>query len=825
MAVTLKDITLEDIALREYDGKSLLGLREELLNAPVEICIERAVHITDYMKNHKEEEKHPLLFRAKVVANYLSNKKPLFFGNNILAGTTGSKFKSALLFPEFIGLTIWSELDTISERKRNPQRLSKEEARKLNLDVFPYWLNRDVLSSTKARFGEEPPEGTPIRLLEKIIFYLSGKGACISHTVPMFERVLSEGLDAIIAETHKKAAAKETSIESAEFYKAVAVVLDGFLNYVNRLSTAAYERAKTETDPKSKARFMRMAQACKNIPAKPASNFYEAVSGIWLCMIAIHAENMNMAISPGRLDQILYPYYKADMEAGTLTIENAIEIIGNLFIKLGDNVSLVPQVSEELFGGAATAPSVTVGGVDKNGSDAVNDLTYIMLRVTEILKLREPNMNARFRYNINEERYRNRVAEVIAETKAVPAFYNDAAIIKTLQNQGISLEHARDYAIIGCVEYSAAGRSFDASSDILLNLSAPLEMALYNGRRYRTGDEKIEGAPQTGDAAKFTRFEEFWEAFKTQTEWIIKQAFTASEQMAEIHKEIAPSPLLSALFEGPMEKGIDLTFGGAVYNSSGATNIGFADVADSLNAVKSALESKRYTMEEIINAVKNDFDDKNVSVKEKYEKLRSYLANEKLEYDTLKYGTNNETENGMSRELIKFLYKTYQSCINDRGGKYYPAYWSMTNHSGQGKITHALPNGRKAGLPFASGITPVSNVPKSLPECLNAVAALGGENMPGGIALNIKFTALENREEVEKVGAFVEGYFRNGGLQVQFNIMSGKMLRDAKENPDNYRDLLVRVSGYSAYFNDLSDSMKDELIERTEYGIDGKAVL
>jgi formate C-acetyltransferase len=802
LSVTFEDITLRDYTLDKIKG--LAGMRERLLKSPVEICIERAKYMTGYMKNHPEEEKTPLLFRAASVAHYLSNKKCVFPDNNIIAGTTGSYLKSAPVYPEFIGLTIWSELDTISTRKKNPQLLSKEDAEELNLGIFPFWIERDILSATKKRFGES----IHTRLLEKLIFFIAGKGGCISHTVPMLEHVLAEGIDNIIQQAKEKAG-KENNKQ--EFYNAVIIALNGVLNYAKNLSQEAERLAEEAADQESKMRYKRMAKACINVPAKPATGYYEAVTCIWLCLVAIHAENINMAISPGRLDQVLYPYYKADIESGAITLEDALEITGNLWLKLGDNVNLVPSVSEELFGGAGTAPAVTLGGIDKNGNDAVNDLTYIMLKVTELLALREPNMNARYNYEKNEKRYRDRVAEVITSTKAVPAFHNDDTNIKTLVNQGVTLEHARDYSIIGCVELAVSGRSYDASSSIILNLSAPLEMALYNGKRYKTGNEKFGG--QTGEAGDFTSYEQFWNAFKNQTAWLIEKAVKLNEQMAEIHQQIAPSPVLSAFFEGPMDNGRDLVFGGAVYNSSGATHVGFADVTDSLNAVKSLFMDKRFTMKELINAVKADFAGN--------EELRQYLIN-----NTLKYGTSDETKDGVSCELVKFLYDTYQSYTNYRGGKYRPAYWSMTNHSGQGKITHALPNGRKAGQPFASGVTPVSNAAKNLTECLNRVAALACEYIPGNVALNIKFTSIENNDDVKRLGDFVEAYFINGGQQVQFNIMSREMLEKAKANPGKNPGLLVRVSGYSAYFDDLSDSMKDELITRTEYGIkDGKAVL
>ncbi|MDR1251760.1 MAG: hypothetical protein LBK62_06290, partial [Treponema sp.] len=753
-------ITLPDIRLQEYTLSTLdylKELREQLLSTPVEICIERARYITRFMKTTPMDmEQEPLLYRAKAVGSYLSNKRPVFPDNNLLAGTTGSKLKTAPVYPEFIGITIWSELDTISKRQKNPQLLSAGDARELNLEIYPYWIDRDVLAATKKRHGNEY---TAIRLLEKMIFYISGKAGCISHTVPMFEKVLREGMLSMIREAQQKA--ESAGGEARKFYEAVCVSLQGVLDYARNVSNEAARLAAAETDTNKKRRLLAQAEVCKNVPAEPAAGFREAVNCIWLCLIGIHAENINMAISPGRLDQVLYPYYKKDVESGRLSVKEAMELIGCLWIKLGDNVDLVPQVSEELFGGAGTAPAVTVGGVDAQGEDAVNDLTYIMLRVTELLKLREPNMNARYHYEKNTKEYRNRVCEVIANTKAVPAFHNDVENIKTLQNQGVSPEHARDYAIIGCVELAVSGRSYDASSSIILNLSAPLELSLYGGRRYITGSEQFNIL--TGDPALCKSFDEFRTIFQTQARWLIDQAIGLNEKMAKIHQETLPTPLLSALFEGPLDKGKDLIFGGAVYNASGATHVGFADTVDSLNAIKTVVYDQKYcTFAELLEAIRSNFEKGSDQ-----ELLRQVLVNK-----ALKYGTAAETERGESRTMIRFLYDTYQGYTNYRGGTYRPAYWTMTNHAGQGKITYALPNGRKANLPFASGITPVSGVTKNLTECLNSVASLGSLHIPGGEALNIKFTAINNEQDIQRFGDYIEAYFIKGGQQVQFNIMS-----------------------------------------------------
>jgi formate C-acetyltransferase len=405
----------------------------------------------------------------------------------------------------------------------------------------------------------------------------------------------------------------------------------------------------------------------------------------------------------------------------------------------------------------------------------------------------------------NPVEYRDRVAEVIASTKSVPAFYNDIAAIRTLENQGIATKDARDYAIIGCVELSASGRSYDASSSIMLNLVSALELALYNGTRPVTGDEQI--GPATGSAESFKSFEEFWEAFKTQLGWLIDNAVQLNEMMGKTHQEYLPTPLLSALFEGPMEKGKDLIFGGARYNSSGATHIGFADTVDSLNAIeKGVFIDRKFTFPELITALKRDFEGDAA--------LHAYLVNR-----TPKYGTEDPIAVKNSQNLLGFLYETYQGYTNYRGGRYRPAYWTMTNHAGQGKLSGALPNGRKAYRIFASGITPVSQAAVELAPCLNAVGGINVLHIPGGEAFNLKYSAIQDKEDLQKFSQAIDAYFRKGGLHIQFNVMSYEMLIDAKAHPEKYPELLVRVSGYSAYFKDLNDAMKDEIITRTAYDL------
>jgi formate C-acetyltransferase len=806
-------VTLKDIRLKEYgldDRELLKGLRDSAVRAKPEVCIERARYITRYYKDNPEGGGPAIVRYAKAVNHFLSNKEPLFFDGNLLAGTTTSKYFGAPVYPEFTGMTIWPELDTISTRDKNPLKLSDEDAQTLNLDIYPYWMEMNVLEKTRAKYKNP----APMKLFERIVFFLASKAGCISHTVPCYRAVLEKGLDGLSAEASKKEKAvrgkgtlSNEEQSSLAFYQATRIALEGIKNYAWNLSKRAAELASKERDPVKKANYEAMAAVCARVPAKPARSFREAVNALWIAQVAVHAENINMAISPGRLDQILYPYYKKDIDNGTLTVKEAIDLVGCLWLKLNDNTNLVPETAEELFGGAGTVPAVTVGGVDTDGKDAVNDLTYVMLRVTELFKTRDPSMNARYHYKENSREYRDRVAEVIVNTKSVPAFHNDVVDIDVLQKHGAAPEHARDYAVIGCVELASAGRSYDASSSIMLNLVSVLELALYNGRRPVTGDEVI--SFESGDPASFTGFPMFRDAFQKQLAWVIDKAVDLNNMFGTVYQEILPSPLLSALFEGPMESGKDLISGGALYNASGATHIGFADTVDSLNAVEKAVFiDKICTFAELQQALKADF--------KGHEKLHAWLVNK-----APKYGTSDPIAVRNSQALVAYLHQLYQGRENYRGGKYRPGFWSMTNHAGQGKLSGALPNGRMASRVFASGITPASQAAAEVGACLKAVGGLPNDCIPGGEALNLKYPRVDagDPEDIKKFGSAVEAYFQSGGLHVQFNIMSYDMLIDAKQNPDKYPELLVRVSGYSAYFKDLNDAMKDEIITRTAYDV------
>ena len=796
MAVTISDLSLREITLDSLPR--LKRLRELHFNTRPEICLELPRLMTHYMKYLDNKEDSPELRAGKMYKYILENKSPVILDENLLIGTTTTKQIGVVLYPDLLAQTIWPELETISRRKKNPFGISREEIDELNFEIFPFWMNRTI--QEVARKDNNNPFCQ--RLMERIVFFLATKAYCISHTVPNYKVVLERGILDIINEAKEKELSSEDK-QKKDFYKAVQLSLSGILCYAENLSKFAKEMAEKETDPEWKEELLKMSEICKKVPAKKADTFREAINSLWIYRVALHQENANVAMSPGRLDQVLYPYYCKSIGQG-MSLSEAVELVGCLWLKICDHVPLAPETSEELFGGSGSNQAVTLGGIDMEGNDAVNDLTYIMLRATELLKVRDPNVNARYHPEINKKQYLHRLCEVNINTGATPCFHNDVSAIEALLGQGVSLEHARDYASVGCVEPTSCGRTFGHTGCLLMNLPSALELALFQGKHRLTEDEQI--GPKTKAPKDMTSFEEFKEALATQISWLIEQAVSLNNNFGRAYQKIHPFPMLSAIIEGCMEKGKDVIYGGALYNSSGAAIIGIAEIVDSMTAIEEFVFEKRIiSFSELIDAINKNW--------EGYENLQAMIKT-----STEKFGTDSEMAQKNADWLISLLHETFQSKENYRGGKYTVGYWTMTNHAGFGMLSGALPSGRKKGESFPSGITPVSGAAPQLTPCLNFVAHLDHKKIADGHALNLKYTP--STTTVPKFADTIFAFFKMGGLQVQFNIIDRKTLEDAKKHPERYPDLFVRVSGYSAYFKDLNPQMQEEIITRAEYNLD-----
>ncbi|MBT9169119.1 MAG: Choline trimethylamine-lyase [Syntrophomonadaceae bacterium] len=800
---------LDDLSLRGVSLDNLPRLKElrdlHFASRPG-ICVELPRLMTHYMKIIDDPSDPPEIRAGKRLKYILESKRPIIADNNLLAGSTTTKSVGVILYPDFLALSIWPELETIHRRKKNPYGIKPEEIEELNFEIFPYWIDQTIQEVARRIYHNPLCQ----QVMERFAFFICSKPAALSHTIPDYASVVNRGLKALKQEAEEKEHALGVSGEDQNkkhFYQAVKLAIEGVLSFAQNLSYEAQRLARTESNANRRRELETMADICATVPGDKSNTLQEALSAIWICKIALHQENANVGLSLGRLDQILYNLYCRDIARG-MTVSQAVELIGCFWLKLADHVPLVPDTGEELFGGTGSNQALTLGGVDEQGNDAVNDLTYVMLRATELLRLRDPNVNCRYHPEVNPPEYLRRLCEVNINTGATPCFHNDLSAIEALVGQGVSLEHARDYSIVGCVEPVSSGRTYGHTGAILMNLTSALEMALFQGKHRLTEDEQI--GPQTAAPETMNSFEEFRKAFETQLEWLAEQAVTLNNNFGRAHQMIHPTPLLSALIEGCMKRGRDVIEGGALYNSSGVAIIGLAEVVDSLSAIKEFIfDKKTVSFAKMMEAIKHNWEGP-------YRKLRRIVKTSRE-----KFCTDSKMAKENADYLIDFLHRIFQSKQNYREGRYTVGYWTMTYHAGLGLLMGALPSGRGKGEPLPSGITPVSGSAPQLTPCLNFVAHLDHTKITNGHALNLKYTPSPNRElMITKFAQTVEAYMKMGGLQVQFNIINRATLEDARRNPAKYPDLLVRVSGYTAYFKDLNPTMQGEIITRAEYDLE-----
>lgn len=798
--VTLDDISMRDVTLSTLPR--LEKLRHVHFATRPDVCVELPRNMTRYMREKDNPQDSPELRAAKRMKFVLENKTPNIQDDCLFAGKTTTKTKGVIIYPQFMGLSMWPELETMATRKKNRYDISRENIDLLNMEIYPYWMDNTIQEVCR-RDNKNP---LCQRMLERLVFYLATKAHVISHTVPDYEIVVREGLGKVRANAVEKLSSR-TEPAKKDFYTSVVTVVDGVLAYARNLSIEMTKAAERERDPRRREELKTLSDMCKRVPENRPNTFYEALQAIWICHVCLHQENNNIALSLGRLDQMLYPLYSRDVEAGKLTPESAVELVGCFYLRLVDHVPMSPETAEELFGGSGSNEAITLGGMDASGRDAVNDLTYVILRATELLSLRDPNANARYCPGVNGEDYLKRLCEVNITTKATPCFHNDEEVVKTLLAQDYTIEDARDYSIVGCVEPVRGGKTFGHTGAVMFNLAAVLELALFRGKHRITGEEQF--GPETPAPAAITSFEQFRTVFESQLDFLAGKAVEMNNMFGATHRKVHPLPLLSTLTDGTMEKGADVLDGGAKYNTSGVAVIGLAEVVDSMCAIQEFVFKRREVkFSDLVDIVTKDW--------EGQEPLRQKMLN-----SGLKFGTASPEAAETTAYLLDLLHAEFQNRRNYRGGKYSVGYWTMTTHAGWGILTGALPSGRKNKEVLPSGMTPVSRQAPVLTEALGFVAGLDATRMPNSHALNIKYTpSRDPAQMIPKFAASVDAFMRMGGLQVQFNITDRATFQAAMEKPEEYPELLVRVSGYTAYFTDLNEHMQKEIVVRAEYDLD-----
>ena len=782
------------------------------------ICHERAELVTQwYKENGFETDKNGQpwvteLRQAQAFKYLLANKKPIIRENDLIAGTNTTKEIGVIIYPDAHGTMIWGELITAPYRPLNPYDVDPETINVLHNKVFPFWLHRNF------REWVRDNKGYPLcqKLDERFAACFLWKTVALSHTILNYPEILKLGTNGIIAKIDKElSATSESEKQKRDTLLAMKTSLEGINAYAKNLAKEAWRLAAQEKETVRKNELLHLADICGRVPQNPCSTLDEAVNAMWIIWIGVHMENTNAGFSLGRLDQWLQPYFTADMEKLTDEkekqeyIKHAIELIGCFYMRCTDHLPLTPDIGNYLFGGSSSDQAITLGGVTPEGDDAVNDMTYIFLKITEMLSIRYPNVNARYNREKNSATYLKRLCEVNLNTTATPSIHNDEAVMASLAEFNYPAEHLRDWSATGCVEPTLSGRHIGHTNCMMFNMVAALEMALNNGRhplmRWDLG-------PKTGDikAGDFKDYESFFNAFATQLRFLADQTCEYNNLLGEAHQAIRPTPFISALIEGPLKKGKDVTKGGALYNSSGTACIGLADITDSLMVIKKLVfEEKKITFGQLLDAVNTNFKNDPALLAQIKNKISLF-------------GSGNEEALMIANRVTKLAHDIFIEHTNYRGGKYTAGFWSMSNHVAFGTLTGALPSGRLAGKAFTPGLTPEPHASKSILDNIRDVAKLKPENMNNNIAFNVKVvpSAKESHQKtVDNIYSYVKTYSDLGGMQMQLNVVSSKTLRDAMEHPENYQNLLVRISGYNAYFVTLNKDMQIELIERAEFGI------
>jgi len=812
---------LEDPFLAEYSLDDFPRLKDFLdihLTKKPEICMERPKHLTDWFRANGFETDsegkswNPVLRQAKAFNYLMLNKKPIIRKNDLLAGTTTMKEIGVVLYPDTHGNMIWGELKTVPYRILNPYDITDEACEILHNDIFPFWEKRNVREWVRREYNE------PIcqQLDERFAVYFLWKTAAVSHTIPDFPKLLRLGTEGMIREIRDELSnLADLSEEKKNLLEAMIMTHEGLNQYAANLSKQAKKDALSEPYSTRRKELSELADICAHVPRYPARTLHEAVNAIWIAWIGLHMENTNAGLSLGRLDQWLQPFFIFDINkiesenARKEYISKAIELIGCFYMRCTDHLPLVPDIGNFLFGGSSSDQAITLGGVTPEGRNGVNDMTYIFLKVTEMLNIRDPNVNARYHPKCNSDTYLKRLCETNFITSATPSMHNDQTVMASLREFNYPEEHLRDWSATGCVEPTLSGRHIGHTNCMMMNMVAALEMALNNGRHPLMNWDV---GPKTGiiENGDFETFEQFFSAFETQYRFLIDQACEYNNLLGQAHSVIRPTPFLSTFIEGCIKSGKDVINGGALYNTSGSACIGLADVTDSMMAVKTLIfDEKKVSFAEMKNAISNNF-------------AESPILNSVIIKKTPKFGSGSSEAVDMANRIAKFTHDCYHGHENYRGGRYTAGFWSMSNHVAFGCLSGALPSGRLAGKPFTPGLTPQPIASENLLDPIHDVSKLNPEFMNNNIAFNVKIVPSANdthQKAVEHIFNYVKTYFDLGGMQMQLNVVTSAILRDAMKHPENYRNLLVRISGYNAYFVTLNRDMQLELIERAEYGI------
>ena len=811
-----------------------------------EIEADRAVLLTE---SYKKTEGEPIITRrAKAFAHILENIPITIRDNELIVGSATKAPRGCQVFPEYSFEWLESEFDTVEARVADPFYISDTTKKTLS-EVYKYWKGKTTSELATSYMSEQAKTAIDHGMFTPGNYFYNG----IGHVTVDYPKILAVGFEGIISEAESAlltlSQADADYAKRYHFLNAVITSCKAAIGYAERYSALACQMAKTEMDFTRKRELEEIAYNCRRVPRHGADGFYEACQSFWFIQMLLQTESSGHSISPGRFDQYMYPYYKKDLDSGKITRKQAQELMDCIWIKLNDLNKVRDAASAEGFAGYSLFQNLIVGGQDKNGRDATNDLSFMAVTATEHVFLPQPSFSVRV-WNGSPHEFLIRAAQLTRTGIGFPAYYNDEVIIPSLQSRGLSLADARDYNIIGCVEPQKAAKTDGWHDAAFFNMCRPLELVFSSGM-----DKGVQLGPKTQSVDTMSSYEEFEDAYRTQMKYFIELMVNADNAIDYAHAERCPLPFQSCMVEDCIGRGKSLQEGGAIYNFTGPQGFGIANVTDAMYAIKKLVfEDKKYTLEFFKDALENNYGkDMDSSMATKLtQQIVKTLANEgrafteddiksiylavktnksdeqsKKKYLSLydeiaklkKFGNDDDEIDTLAREIAYTYTKPLESYKNPRGGIYQAGLYPVSANVPLGAQTGATPDGRLAYTPIADGVSPAAGRDiKGPTAAANSVSRLDHYIASNGTLFNMKFhpSALEGTSGLESFVALVRGYFDQKGSHMQFNVVSRETLRDAQKHPEKYKSLVVRVAGYSALFTTLSKGLQEDIINRTE---------
>lgn len=789
------------------------AFREEVLDEKPYIDAERASLATSAYRENQNQPR--VMVRARMLKKILEGMTIYIEDKSLLAGNQATKNTNAPIFPEYTMDFVMKELDLFEKRDGDVFYITEETKQQLR-EIAPFWENNNL----RARGEALLPEAVSV-FMETGVFGMEGKlNAGDAHLAVNYERLLSDGLKGYEARTKDMQASLDftqpESIDKNVFYNAVLTVIDAVRNFALRYSRLAAEQAAKETDPSRKAELTELARICAKVPYEPATTFREAVQSVWFIQLILQIESNGHSLSYGRFDQYMYPYYKRDIENGSITKEAALELLTCLWIKTLTINKVRSQAHTLSSAGSPMYQNVTIGGQTPDKQDAVNELSFAVLQSVAQTRLTQPNLTVRYHKNINKTFF-DACIEVMKLGFGMPALNNDEIIIPSFINWGVKEKDAYNYSAIGCVETAVPGKwGYRCTGMSYINFPRVLLCAMNDGVDLTSGKRFTKGYGHFADMATYEELLAAWD--KTVRE-MTRYSVIVENAIDLASERDVPDILCSALTDDCIGRGKTIKEGGAVYDFISGLQVGIANMADSLAAIKKLVyEEKKITREQLWAAILDDFQSPE---NQRIQKL--------LVEGAPKYGNDDDSVDNLVVEAYDSYLDEIKKYPNTRyhrgpiGGIRYGGTSSISANVGQGMGTMATPDGRRAREPLAEGCSPAHNSDKNGPTAVfKTVSKLPTEKITGGVLLNQKMTPqmLSTEENKQKLEMLIQTFFnRLHGYHVQYNIVSKDTLIDAQLHPDDHKDLIVRVAGYSAFFNVLSKKTQDDIIGRTEQAL------